>query len=451
MKEKAAKLTVRYLFNSFFILMIWIGLTLPGNAVTLEECIRTSLENNPDVQAGLARIQAAKSMIKQAQSAYYPRLYMSGMYSVTDNPPQAFMMELNQKDLDMRDPGFDPNDPDVTDNLRFSLGLQYRLYNGGINVLNIHMAEEEKVVKDFYLAGVQNELIHQVTRGYYGVLQAQAFVSVQEESVKSLEENLRVANARFHAGSAVKTDVLNLDVKLAQAREDLILAQNSVQLAIASLNTAIGKDLVALDGLSVPLQEELEKKSIRLDYTVIENRPELQAAKKMSEILSQSYEKVTRERYPTVSAFGSYDVDSGDASDFENSYLVGVMAKWEFFDGYQRSNKAQTAKADWRAAKREEEKATNNLRLDLHQSFLKASEAWQRLEVTKKSVENAKEALRITGEQYKEGAADITILLTAQVGLTAQKTRNVAAYYDYLTALSNFERASGQAVKKYVP
>jgi outer membrane protein TolC len=361
------------------------------------------------------------------------------------------MMDLNQKDLDMRDPGFDPNDPDATDNMRLSVGLQYRLYNGGVNVLNTHMAEEEKAAKDLQLAAVQNELIHQVTRGYYGVLQAQAFVTVQEESVRSLKENLRVATARFQAGSAVKTDVLNLDVKLAQAREDLILAQNSVQLAIASLNTAVGKDLIAMDGLPVPLQLDLEEKPIQLDYAVIENRPELKAAKKISAILSQAYEKANRERYPTVSAFGSYDVDSGDATEFENSYLVGVMAKWEFFDGFQRSNKALTAKAEWRAAQKEEEKATHNLRFDLHQAFLKASEAWQRLEVTEKSVESAKEALRITGEQYREGAAGITILLTAQVGLTAQKTRNVAAYYDYLTALSNFERASGEAVKKYVP
>ena len=451
MNKKAVNLSLRFLFKFFFVLVLWMGATLPGYAVTLEACIRTALDNNPDIQAGLARIQAAKAMVKQARSAYYPRLYVSGMYSVTDNPPQAFMMDLNQKDLDMRDPGFDPNDPDATDNMRFSVGLQYRLYNGGINVLNIHMAKEEKAAKDFHLAAVQNELIHQVTRGYYGVLQAQAFVTVHQESVSSLEKNLRVANARFQAGSAVKTDVLNLDVKLAQAREDLILAQNSVRLAIASLNTVIGKDLVALEGLPVPLQQDLQEKTIRLDYAVIENRPELMAAKKMSAILSQAYEKATRENYPTLSAFGSYDVDSGDASDFENSYLVGVMAKWEFFDGYQRSNKAHTAKAEWRAAKREEEKATNHLRLDLHQAFLKASEAWQRLEVTEKSVENAKEALRITGEQYREGAADITELQTAQVGLTAQKTRNIAAYYDYLKALSNFERASGEAVKKYVP
>jgi len=451
MNKKAVKSTMRYLSYTIFILAIWIGTAVSGSAVTLEACIRASLENNPDVQAGTTRIQAARYMIKQAQSAYYPRLYVSGAYSITDNPTQAFMMELNQHNLDMRDPSFDPNDPGDTDNLRFSVGLQYRLYNGGQNVLNIRMAEDQKAAKELHLASVQNELVHQVTIGYYSVLQAQAFVTVQEESVTSLEENLRVATARFHAGSAVKTDVLNLDVKLAQAREDLILANNGVRLAIASLNTAIGEDMIALDGLPVPYQEDLEEEPIRLDYTVLENRPELKAAKKMSEIIETSYRKASQERYPTVNAFGSYDVDSGDASDFENSYLVGVMAKWEFFDGNQRSSKALSAKAEWRAAKNEEKKVYNNLRLDLHQAFLKASEAWQRLDVTKKSVANAKEALRITGEQYKEGAADITVLLTAQVGLTAQKTRNVAAYYDYLTALSNFERARGEAVKKYVP
>jgi outer membrane protein TolC len=390
-------------------------------------------------------------MIRQAQSAHYPRLYVSGAYQMTDNPPQAFMMDLNQRGLDMRNPAFDPNDPEDTDNLRFSVGLAYRLYNGGLNSLNIRMAGEEKKAKELQLASVQNELIYQVTRGYYRILQAQAFVRVQAESVTSLEENLRVATARFQAGSAVKTDVLNLDVKLAQAREDLILAENSVQVAIAALNAAIGEDMIRLNGLPVPYQNELKELPIRLDYTVIENRPELKAAKKMSAIIETSYRKAAKALYPTVNAFGSYDVDSGNASEFENSYLVGIAARWEFFDGNQRWNKALSAKSEWQAARREEKKVTNNLRLDLHQAFLKASEAWQRLEVTKKSVANAKEALRITGEQYKEGAADITVLLTAQVGLTAQETRNVAAYYDYLTALSNFERAHGGAVRKYVP
>jgi outer membrane protein TolC len=436
--------------GALLVLTMVIGPVISSRAVTLETCIKTALENNPGIQAGITRINESNYMIKQAESAYYPRLYLSGAYSMTDNPPQAFMMSLNQKDLEMTKPGFDPNDPDHTDNVRLSLGLKYQIYDGGIKPIHVQMAKESKHLRELGLRAVQNELIHQVTRGYYGVLQAQSFVAVQEESVKSLEESLRVATARWKAGSAVKTDVLNLDVKLAQAREDTIRAKNGVQLAIASLNTAIGSDLILPGGIPVPDREDIREKPEALDFRVLENRPELKATQSMSSIKEQSYEKISRENRPSMSAFGSYDFDSGDFSEFENSYLMGVMAEWEFFDGYQQRNKARAARAEWQTAQNEIHKARNDLRLDLHQAFLKAMDAWERLEVSEKSIQSASEALRITSELYKQGVAEITELLTAQVGLTAQKTRSVAAYYDYLTALSNYDRARGLVVERYV-
>jgi outer membrane protein len=450
MKEGMNGKPCRYMLSTVSIIAILFGISVSSQAVTLETCIKTALENNPGIQAGMTRINAAKYMIKQAESAYYPRLYLSGTYSMTDNPPQAFMLALNQKDLDMTDPDFDPNDPDPIDNMRLSLGLKYRFYDGGINTIQIQMAKEGKTLRELGLRAVQNELIHQVTRGYYSVLQAQAFVAVQEESVNSLVESLRVARARFNAGSAVKTDVLNLEVKLAQAQEDNIRAKNGVKLAIASLNTAIGSDLISADGLPIPVREQIREKPQELDFSVIENRPELKATHTMSRIKEQSYEKVSREYRPTMSAFGSYDFDSGDFAEFENSYLMGVMAEWEFFDGFQRPSKARAAKADWQTAKNETLIARRDLRLDLQQAYLKAMDAWERLEVSEKSIESASEALRITAELYKEGVTDITVLLTAQVGLTAQKTRSVAAYYDYLTSLSNYDRARGLGVERYV-
>ena len=450
MKERIHPISRHRGLGAVLVLVMILGLSTAGMAGTLETCIKTALENNPDIQAGITRINAARYMIKQAESAYYPRLYLSGTYSMTDNPPQAFMMALNQKNLDMTDPGFDPNDPDQTDNTRFSIGLKYRFYDGGLSGIQVQMAKEGKQMRELGLRAVQNELIHQVTRGYYAVLQSQAFVAVQEESVKSLEESLRVATVRFDAGSAVKTDVLNLEVKLAQAREDAIRAKNGVQLAIASLNTAIGSDLISSSGLAIPGREEIREKPEGLDFSLVENRPELKAVHAMTRIKEHAYEKVSREYRPTMSAFGSYDFDSGDFEEFENSYLMGVMAEWEFFDGYQRPNKARAAKAEWQTAKNEALKTRNDLRLDLHQAYLKAMDAWERLEVSEKSIESAGEALRITAELYKEGAAEITVLLTAQVGLTAQKTRSVAAYYEYLTALSNYDRARGLAVQQYV-
>jgi outer membrane protein len=432
-----------------FLFIVFYNTMGISQAASLDACVTAALENNPDVQAGMERINAARFMIDQAKSAYYPRLYLAGAYAYTDNPTQAFMMTLNQRNLNIMTPGFDPNEPDATDNTRFTLGLKYRLYNGGTNTISIEMAKEGKEARKFQLRGVRNELIYQVTRGYYGVLQAQAFVQVQEESISSLEENLRVARERYKAGSAVKTDVLNLEVKLAQAREDLIRASNGVQLAIASLNTAIGADLIPPEGLQIPEPVVIDAMPAQLNYGDIENRPELMATRKMATMKEQDHQKSRHSNYPTLDAFGTYDVDTGNLENFENSYLVGVVAEWEFFSGFQGTSKNKSTRAEWQAAKHEEQKVYNNLRLDLHQAYLKSVEAWQRVQVARKSVESAEEALRITSEQYKGGVADITILLTAQVGLTAQKTRDVAAYYDYLSALSNYERARGNAVLEY--
>lgn len=100
-------------------------------AITLDECIVESLNSSPDIEAASSRIKSSQAIMKQARSAYYPWVTFSTSYTRTDNPPQAFMMSLNQRDLNMMDPNFDPNDPDDTENIRMSLGFKYQVYNFG--------------------------------------------------------------------------------------------------------------------------------------------------------------------------------------------------------------------------------------------------------------------------------------------------------------------------------
>ena len=418
--------------------------------LTLEECIRAALANNPNAGAAALRVEAARATITQAKSAYYPLFLLSGDYRFSDNPTQAFMMQLNQRNLNMSDPGFNPNDPSSTDNLRLSLGLKYSLYDRGMRSTESSVAELGKDATVEQLAAVQNELVYQVTRGYYSVLQVQDLVAVQEETVASLKENLRVAAERYRAGSAVKTDVLNLEVRLAQAREDLIRARNGVQLAVASLNTAIGQELVTATGLLPSAQQNDLPMPAMPDIGVIENRPELRAAVDRTLIRQQETRGSRSGYYPQVNAYGSYDVDTGDLDNFEGSYVVGVMAEWEFFDGFRTSGSVTRAEKQWRAAQQDEKDLRNQLTLELRRAHIQVSESHQRLEVTRKSVESAKEALRITRVRYSEGAANITELLTAQVGVTASQSRSVSAFYDYLIALSNLERSQGILVTRYV-
>jgi outer membrane protein len=416
-------------------------------AVTLEECIETALKDNPDAQAAALRVESARAAIREAESAYYPQLTLSSAYARTDNAGQAMFMALNQRSLNMTAPGFDINNPGDTENLRASVGAKMRLLDGGQRSLYRDMARLGADASRSQEEAIRNELIYQVTRGYYGVLQAQAFVKVQEETAGSLEENLRVANERFKAGSVVQTDVLNLEVKLAQAREDLIRAQNGAELAIAALNTAIGQDLIPQGPLAEKERTDLAPPPAALDADALEDRPELRAARLNTRIQEDAWKKSKRDYFPTVSAFGSVDWDSEVSTDFEQSYFAGAVAEWEFFTGFRRGASTASAKANYEAAKAQERKARDNLRLDLTQAQLAIKEAWERRDVASRSVTSAEEALRITQERYKQGAADITELLTAQVGLTATRTRNVAAYYDYLTAQANLKRAQGILAK----
>jgi outer membrane protein len=449
MDSNTFRLKRSILYGTVVFIVILLATPSVTFSITLDECIGIALRQNPDIEIATRRIEAAEAKIKQAASAYYPWFTLSSSYTRTNNPPQAFMMKLNQKNLDMMSPGFDPNNPDDTDNIRTSLGFKYRLYDFGRRKLDYRMAKSGKSIAAEQRAAVQNGMIHQLTAYYYGALQADAFVSVQEQSVESLQESLRVARERFKAGTAIKTDVLNLEVKLAQAQEDLIKAKNGVMLAVAALNTLIGKELIAVEDICHCETFDDIPRLVEYDAADVEHRPEMRMAQILSELGDDKLKKSKREYTPLLNAFGSLDWDGKDLNDTEDSYLVGAQIEWDIFTGFYRYNSIADARAARDTARAERKKIRDQLLLDLKESYLIALEARERLDVAYKIVESAEEALRITQERYFHKAADITELLTAEVGLTAIRTRAAAAYYDYLKALSNMERAKGTLVSRY--
>lgn len=425
-------------------------------AITIDEAVEAALENNPGLQAAMHRVDAARAAATQVRSAYYPTVFVSGNYTRTDNPTHAFMSSLNQRTLDMNDPALDFNDPDDTDNLRLTTGMRYRLYDGGQRRATRTIAglgiDAERHATDAF----QNTLIYMVKEGYYRALQARDLVAVHEETVHSLEESLRVARERLDAGSAIITDVLNLEVQVAQAREEWIRAKHGFELSLSALNTAIGMDLVSPDTLThpgpavagPPLQggetQETSPPPERID-----DHPELQAARAMFGIRDQDVLRARRAYAPTLSAFGTLDWDSDVSSDFERSYLVGVVAEWDVFDGFRKRGALRESRARRAEAEAEYDQTRNALLLEVKQAHTRAKDAHERITVTRASEESAKKALAITREQYEQGVATLADLLTAQSGLTAMHTRRTAALYDYLTALANRERAQGLLIRHY--
>lgn len=411
-------------------------------ALTLEEALKTAHEQNPDVQAALFRVEQASAMLRQVKSGWYPQLSLSGGYSRTDNPAQAFFMTLNQRQATLEK---DFNNPADTENFRGTVAVRMLLADGGVRGLAQKMARMNEQAREALLDAARNELTYVVTEAYYQSLQAGEFIAVQKETIGSVEENLRVAKARFDAGSAIQTDVLNLEVQLAQAREQLIQAVNRQRLAVAALNMAIGVDMATTDGLSSAQDpDDLNPPPAEIDTDLLEQRPELIAALFQLQAAEIDTRKSQRSRLPKLMAFGSVDFDSDEVSQFTDSYLAGVMVEWDLFTGFRSEATAEEAQAREAEVRAGLDSLRNHLTLDLRNAHFNALEAWERLDVVRRSRTSAEEALRITRQRYEQGAAEITELLTAQVGLTSTQTRSAAAQYDYVIALANLRRALGE-------
>jgi len=418
--------------------------TTRSRVLSIEECVRAALEMNPGIEAASYRIRAAKAAHRKSRAAWYPQISASGGYERTDNPAQAFMMALNQQRLDLGDPNLDLSDPDPTQNIRLSLNVRYLLYDGGHSRLGEDAAREKIDVADHELAARRNALVYEVRRGYYHALRARKMIDVHRQTGAQIEKSLELAKSRFNEGTALKTDVLNLEVQLARAEEDLLQAENAFRLAVAALNTAIGSDIAGPESLAAPVRQTPAVLPADWETLSVGDRPELLRAAAHARAARLDARSTRRAYRPNVEAFGSMGMDSRYAGSFEDSYRVGIAAEWNIFDGHARSAARSEASAHRGEAVAALKETRKQLELDLEDARLKAKHAIKRLGVTGKALERAQESLQTTRHLYENGIVEVTALLSAQTAMTQSMVRHQSARFEHLEALANLDRAVGR-------
>jgi outer membrane protein TolC len=85
-----------------------------------------------------------------------------------------------------------------------------------------------------------------------------------------------------------------------------------------------------------------------------------------------------------------------------------------------------------------------NLSLEVKRAYLKTAETEKNVGTAEKSIEQARENLRINQERYKEQVATTTDVLDAQTLLARAMTNYYNALYDFKIAKASLLRAMGQ-------
>jgi outer membrane protein TolC len=407
--------------------------TRAADVWTLERSLDYALAHNPDARIAQLRIAAAQAGLEQANSAFWPRLQVQSSYTRTDNPMMVFGSILNQRSYRS---SLSFNDVPDVDNLNARGIVTVPLYAGGRNVAGRQAAKANTEAAKQESAAVRNALGFEVSRAFHTVLKTRQFILAAEAAVNSFETNLVVAKKRLEGGTLLKSDVLDIEVRLAQAHEDLVGASNANTLAERALRNLLG---IEEGEFTVADTAPVVSAPNSGDFT---QRPEL-AAGRERESAAQAQVRGTKSGYqPRINAFGSLDYDYGWVTGGDGkSYAAGVMAQWDLWDGFSTRAKVREARANLESAREEQRKLRLALDLEVEQAQLNLNAAAERLAVSGKTVEKAAESANLTRNRFEQGLALSTQLIDSETALVAARVRRAEAESDQRIAVAALRKA----------
>jgi TolC family type I secretion outer membrane protein len=401
--------------------------------LSLDESVALALKNNPAIKIAESEKEKAAGSLTESRAGKLPAISISHS-------------DTRSKSATTTTAGTTFSVGEKYDN-RASLSLP--LYTGGkveglIGQAKLSLSSAEQGVE---LSKQQLKL--DATSAYFGLLQARNMVQLNQESVERLEAHLKNVQLQYEVGTVAKTDVLRSEVELADAQQNLIKAENSYDLAVATLNNVIGMPL----DTEIQVKDELQyaKYQINLEDSIqyaLEKRPDMVQATTGVDIAQKGITVAKAGTRPSVALSGYQDWNDSDfPGNDNNNWGVTLTASMNVFDSGLTHGKVKQAEAGLDKAQEQARQKKDAVQLDVRTAYLNMKEAEKRIETSNVAVAKAEEDYKIAQVRYTAGVGTNLDVMDAQVALTQAKTNYVQALYDYNTNKAKLDKAMGVPVE----
>lgn len=398
---------------------------LEGRTLTLRECISTGLKQNPLTEISQQNLRAAQEKIGEAWGGYYPSFKLSSFYTFTAENEKMII------------------GPDAYDTRFF---VKQTLFDAGATSDLVRSIKHNITAQDFEVKKTAFDIVLGVKNAFYDVLKKKDLLEVSKTALTTSEKHLEQSKELYKEGLVPRSDVVKSEVQVSNARLDVVKTENALLSAKANLATAMGQpvttdfNVVASDEGLLPILPSF-KDSLLIAY---DQRPELKGSHAKIESAKASIDQAKSGLYPNLSFDASYGWQQAEFSPSEKKWSVGLTIGIPIFEQLTAKSKINQAAANLAGLKATETQTTRSIELDVQQAWLSLKEAMERFDVTKKTLEQAEEDMRVSEGRYKEGLGNILEVIDAQTALTQAKTNSVVALYDIASAGAKLDRAIGK-------
>lgn len=190
---------------------------------TVEQCIRTALDNRPEIKGQALKVEQARSLVKLARSDFFPAISAVGHYERTGDTPGVSGTSI--KDADSW----------------YVMGVaSWTFWEWGKTKYRVDAGRSRENQNVELLHNLRDQVALEVQNAYLVLRESEKQVAVTRKAIEQAEENYRINEERYREQVATSTDVLDAQTLLTRAKSDHANALSEYNISLVRLERAMG-------------------------------------------------------------------------------------------------------------------------------------------------------------------------------------------------------------------
>jgi outer membrane protein len=412
-------------------------------ALTLDEAIAQALANSQRLAELQARGEAAEFAVAGRRAADLPAVALQGGYTRTNHVDEfaiAFPGRPSQVVY-----------PDIPDNYRARIDLQWPIYTGGRGDALERAARAERGAIGKDLDAARADLRLEVVRAFWAIVTARDTEAVLRRSLAAVDAHLTDARARLASGLVPPSDVAAAEAEVSHQRVLLLEAATQRATAEADLARLTGTDTPIVD---VPAPVSVASSGARpvaeLIATALKVRPEKQALEQRAASAAFRASAVAAGARPQIGLGGGYDYARPNPrifprrADWQTSWDASINVSWTLWDSGRRAAEFGEARATATALKTRIQDFDRQVTFEVRARALEVEASRGAIAAADDEIRAAAEAERVVRERYNAGVATSSDVLDAEIAHLRADLDRTRAIANVRIAEARLERAVGR-------
>ncbi|GET33387.1 membrane protein [Prolixibacter bellariivorans] len=329
------------------------------------------------------------------------------------------------------------------------LKLEQPIYMGGKIRKANEMAGLAEDMADSNIRLQQSNVIYESDKAYWTYLTLKDKVKAAKKYEKMLDELVNILQNSYTTGMSSRNNLLKAEVKKNEAVLMIQKAEHGRELARMNLCRIIGLPLntsvTAVDSLTVGVIP-----STNPEDENPQNRPDWQIVKKQVELKQKQVDLTRADFLPQLGASAGYNYLEGpkiNGSNYSNtSFTAMASVKIPIFNWGEGRNKIRAAEAEQEMQKTDLQDITEKMMLEIAQARFNLKDAVTRLTMTEKALEQAKENLKESKDNYEVGMETLANYLEGQAQWQKALSDNIDAKSDVKLSVTQYLKTIGKLV-----